>query len=216
MSRRYHQGGRVVTAVDSLNLTVAAGEMLAVTGSSGSGKTTLLNLLGGLDTPTSGSIEVLGRALAGLSDRELASYRRQDVGIIFQAFRLLADRTALENVELPLTIAEVSRLQRRQRAEAALTAVGLAERMHHRPAELSGGEQQRVGVARALVKGARLVLADEPTGNLDSATSRELMQLLARLRTESELTVVVVSHDLALVEEFTTRVVTLQDGRVAV
>ncbi len=176
-----------------------------MTGASGSGKSTLLNLLGGLDTPSAGTIEV-GGALVSAMDREaLARYRRFVAGMIFQSFNLVAARTALENVELPLIFAGVERKERRRRAAELLDKVGLAHRAAHRPPELSGGEQQRVAVARALANGPRLLLADEPTGNLDSRTSREIVGLLAGLNRESNLTVIMVSHEEALVREFAQR-----------
>ena len=214
LSRHYQRGGRVVTAVDRVSLRVTEGALLAVTGASGSGKTTLLNLIGGLDSPTGGTLDVYGQQLQQLSERQLSCYRRERVGVVFQAFRLLPERTALENVELPLTIAEVPRNLRRDRATAALTSVGLAQRLHHRPSELSGGEQQLVGIARALAKGPRLLLADEPTGNLDSAASQELMQLLKELQEHRGLTVILVTHDVETVRPFATEVVAMQDGRL--
>jgi len=197
-----------------VDLAVAAGRFIAVTGASGSGKSTLLNLLGGLDTPSAGTITVGGELVSSMSRDELARYRRSGVGVIFQSFNLIPARTALENVELPLVFAGLERAERRRRASELLTEVGLAHRANHRPPELSGGEQQRVAVARALANGPRLLLADEPTGNLDSRTSREIVGLLAALNREAGLTIIMVSHEEALVSEFAHGMVRLMDGRV--
>jgi putative ABC transport system ATP-binding protein len=183
-------------------------------GTSGSGKTTLLNLLGGLDTPTGGTLEIMGHSPGSLDDRALARFRRTVIGIIFQAFHLLPARTAIENVELPLMLGEVPRMRRRELAAAALEDVGLGERIDHLPSELSGGEQQRVAIARALAREPELLLADEPTGNLDSTTSREIMDLIQRLNRNRGLTIVLVSHDQAEVGRIADRVVSLEDGRI--
>jgi putative ABC transport system ATP-binding protein len=214
LSKTYTVGDVRVAALADVSLAVAEGRFVAVTGASGSGKSTLLNLLGGLDTPSAGTIEI-GGALVSAMDREaLARYRRFDVGVIFQSFNLVAARTALENVELPLLFAGVDKRDRRRRAAELLDRVGLAQRAAHRPPELSGGEQQRVAVARALANGPRLLLADEPTGNLDSRTSREIIGLLAGLNREQGLTVVLVSHEENLVREYAHEIVRLRDGRV--
>jgi putative ABC transport system ATP-binding protein len=214
LSRTYRLGDVRVAALADVTLAVPEGRFVAVTGASGSGKSTLLNLLGGLDTPSAGTIEV-GGALVSSMDREaLARYRRFVAGMIFQSFNLVAARTALENVELPLIFAGVDKKERRRRAAELLDKVGLAHRAAHRPPELSGGEQQRVAVARALANGPRLLLADEPTGNLDSRTSREIVGLLAGLNRESRLTVIMVSHEEALVREFAQEIVRLKDGRI--
>jgi len=214
LSRTYLIGEVRVAALDDVSLAVEAGRFVAVTGASGSGKSTLLNLLGGLDTPTAGSIEVEGALVSAMDREALARYRRFGVGMIFQSFNLIAARTALENVELPLVFAGVDKKERKRRAADLLDQVGLAQRAGHRPPELSGGEQQRVAVARALANGPRLLLADEPTGNLDSRTSREIVGLLAGLNRDRGLTVVMVSHEEALVREFAHEVVRLRDGRV--
>lgn len=205
----------MVRAVDGITLQVADGELVGIVGTSGSGKTTLLNLVGGLDTPTSGHLEVLGQRLDSLSGRELALYRRSTIGIIFQAFHLLPARNALENVELPLLLQNVSRAERAHRVMAALERVGLADRIDHLPSELSAGEQQRVAIARALVKRPRLLLADEPTGNLDSRTSDEIMRLIRGLNREEDLTVILVSHDEGAVRRIAHRTLRIEDGRVA-
>jgi putative ABC transport system ATP-binding protein len=214
LSRTYLIGEVRVAALADVSLAVAAGRFVAVTGASGSGKSTLLNLLGGLDTPTAGSIEVDGSLVSAMDREALARYRRFGAGMIFQSFNLVAARTALENVELPLIFAGVEKKERRRRAAELLEMVGLAPRAGHRPPELSGGEQQRVAVARALANGPRLLLADEPTGNLDSRTSREIVGLLAGLNRDRGLTIVMVSHEEALVREFAHEIVRLRDGRV--
>ena len=214
LSRTYRVGDVRVAALADVTLAVPEGRFVAVTGASGSGKSTLLNLLGGLDTPSAGTIEVGGALVSAMDRGALARYRRFVAGMIFQSFNLVAARTALENVELPLIFAGVERKERKRRAAELLDKVGLAHRAAHRPPELSGGEQQRVAVARALANGPRLLLADEPTGNLDSRTSREIVGLLAGLNRESNLTVIMVSHEEALVREYAQEIVRLKDGRI--
>jgi putative ABC transport system ATP-binding protein len=214
LSRTYRVGDVRVAALADVTLAVPKGRFVAVTGASGSGKSTLLNLLGGLDTPSAGTIEVGGALVSAMDRGALARYRRFVAGMIFQSFNLVAARTALENVELPLIFAGVERKERKRRAAELLDKVGLAHRAAHRPPELSGGEQQRVAVARALANGPRLLLADEPTGNLDSRTSREIVGLLAGLNRESNLTVIMVSHEEALVREYAQEIVRLRDGRI--
>jgi putative ABC transport system ATP-binding protein len=203
-----------VAALQDVSLELEEGRFAAVTGSSGSGKSTLLNLLGGLDTPSSGTIEVRGRKISEMEKEELALYRRHGVGMIFQSFNLIPSLTALENVALPLIFAEVPKKKRRERAEGMLAQVGLQARLAHRPAELSGGEQQRVAIARALVNHPQVLLADEPTGNLDSLTAREIVTLLADLNRRQGLTVVMVTHEEALAQEFADSIVRLRDGHV--
>ncbi len=214
LSKTYVVGGVRVPALDDVSLSVGEGRFVAVIGASGSGKSTLLNLLGGLDTPTAGTIEIDGALISAMDREALARYRRHGAGMIFQSFNLVPARTALENVELPLIFAGVEKAERRKRAAELLDRVGLAARTAHRPAELSGGEQQRVAVARALANGPRLLLADEPTGNLDSRTSREIVGLLAELNRVRNLTVVMVTHEEGLAREFAHDVVRLRDGRV--
>jgi putative ABC transport system ATP-binding protein len=214
LTRTYLVGGARVAALEDVSLEVGDGRFVAVTGASGSGKSTLLNLLGGLDTPTAGTIEVGGELVSAMDREALARYRRFGAGMIFQSFNLVPARTALENVELPLVFANVDRKERKRRAAELLEQVGLGRRARHRPSELSGGEQQRVAVARALANGPRLLLADEPTGNLDSRTAREIVGLLAGLNRDRRLTVVLVSHEEGLVREFAHEVVRLRDGRV--
>jgi predicted ABC-type transport system involved in lysophospholipase L1 biosynthesis ATPase subunit len=197
-----------------VSLEIRSGERVALLGKSGSGKSTLLNLLGGLDLPTSGTIEVAGRNLAQLSARDMARHRLTTVGMIFQSFNLIPSRTALENVALPLIFAGRPRRERRTAARQALEAVGLGQRVEHRPAELSGGEQQRVAVVRALINRPALLLADEPTGNLDSATAEEIIALISeRVRTD-HTTLILVTHDEELARRCTDRVVRLQDGKL--
>lgn len=214
LKRHFRRGEHTVRAVDGVTFEVATGEFFGVVGTSGSGKTTLLNLIGGLDTPSSGHLEVMGHPLDSLDSRGLALYRRNTVGIVFQAFHLLPARSAFDNVELPLLLQNVPAAERKQRVEAALEQVGLDARLDHRPSELSGGEQQRVAIARALAKQPRLLLADEPTGNLDSRTSAEILELVRRLNREYHLTVILVSHDEAAVREIAHRMIRLEDGQV--
>ncbi|MBI3933925.1 MAG: ABC transporter ATP-binding protein, partial [Acidobacteria bacterium] len=204
----------VIRAVEDVSLEIAAGEFAALLGPSGSGKSTLLHLMAGLDKPTAGSIQVAGKELGGLHSEELACYRRHTVGMVFQAFNLIASLRVFENVELPLRLAEVERDERRDRVRDALKHVGLSGRMHHRPPELSGGEQQRVALARALVNRPSLLLADEPTGNLDSRTGEEILLLIAELNRTLGMTVVLVTHERALAERFVRRMIFMADGKV--
>jgi putative ABC transport system ATP-binding protein len=214
LTKVYSSGPVKVTALRDVTLSVSQGRFVGVTGASGSGKSTLMNLLGGLDTPTSGSICVEGRLISDLSKGELALFRRNTVGMIFQSFNLVASYSALENVTLPLLFAGVAKSERARRAGELLRTVGLDSRSGHRPSELSGGEQQRVAIARALVNRPRILLADEPTGNLDSKTSRQIVQTLSDLNTIQELTIVMISHEEAMLREFADEIVYLQDGTV--
>jgi putative ABC transport system ATP-binding protein len=211
LSRRYVMGETVLSALDGVTLTFQAGEIAAIVGRSGSGKSTLLQLLGGLDRPTSGEVYVRGKPLAESTEDELALYRRQEVGFIFQFFNLVPTLTALQNVELPLVLAGVPKSQRRLRAAELLERTGLGGRRDHRPSQLSGGEQQRVAIARALVHDPPLLLADEPTGNLDSKTAGEILGLLSSLAGKS---IIVVTHDRALADSFAKRTVEFRDGKV--
>ncbi len=199
-------------ALSNMNLEIAGGEFLAVMGPSGSGKSTLLNLLGLLDTPSRGEITFDGAALADHGDRQLAKLRNREIGFIFQSFHLIADLNALDNVQIPLLYRNLSNHIRREMAEIALERVGLSARMHHFPTQLSGGQQQRVAIARAIVGTPRLLLADEPTGNLDSKMGEEVMQILEEYNREAGVTVVMVTHDERLAER-TERTVRLFDGR---
>jgi putative ABC transport system ATP-binding protein len=207
-------GGTTIRAVDGVTLDIQSGEFVALLGASGSGKSSLLNLIAGLDSPTSGQVVSGGKDLARLSRQELAKYRRHGVGMVFQSFNLIPSMTVLENVELPLRFAEVERSQRAAMAGTALDRVGLGARLRHRPIELSGGEQQRVGLARALVNQPSILLADEPTGNLDSHTGTEVMDLIRNLNASSGMTVVLVTHEQAIAEKYATRMISLADGKV--
>lgn len=207
-------GSATIRAVDGVTLQVEPGEFIALLGASGSGKSSLLNLIAGLDSPTSGSIVVGERNLAALSRDELAQYRRYTVGMVFQSFNLIPSMTVLENVELPLRFAEVERSKRGAMAKQALERVGLAGRIQHRPIELSGGEQQRVALARALINQPSILLADEPTGNLDSRTGTEVMELIRRLNESLQMTVVLVTHERDLAEKYAERLVSMADGKV--
>jgi putative ABC transport system ATP-binding protein len=214
LRRDFQMGHQTVHALDGVSLTVEAGEFLGVMGPSGSGKSTLLHLLGGLDRPTAGRIQVQGQDLTALDENGLAAYRRREAGFVFQAFSLVPTMTALQNVEFPMLFTRVPPAQRRERARHLLEAVGLADRLGHKPTELSGGEQQRVVIARALVNDPTIILADEPTGNLDSRTGAEVMALLAQLNQEQARTVIIVSHDPSIVN-YTSRCIHLLDGRIA-
>jgi putative ABC transport system ATP-binding protein len=213
LHRDFQMGQETVHALDGLSVTVEAGEFLGIMGPSGSGKSTLLYLLGGLDRPTSGEIWVRSRELTALDENELALYRRREVGFVFQSYNLIPTMTALENVEFPTLFARVPPVQRRERACALLELMGLGDRMAHRPTELSGGQQQRVAIARALINDPAIILADEPTGNMDSHTGAEIMQALARLNQEQGRTIVLVSHD-ASITDFTGRCIHVLDGRI--
>jgi putative ABC transport system ATP-binding protein len=212
LSKVYRRGASEVRAVDGIDLDVDAGEFMAIMGRSGSGKTTLLDLLGCLLRPTDGQLSIDGRSVIGASDGELATIRRERIGFVFQEFNLIPTLTAIENVLLPLRYGP-RRPDARSRATELLELVGLAERASHRPTELSGGEQQRVAIARALVNDPAVILADEPTGELDSATSERLMTTLRQLNAERGVTIIIVTHD-AGVAGVTDRVVRLTDGRV--
>ena len=214
ISRHYTMGETSVRAVNELSLSVANNEFLALLGSSGSGKSTLLNLVAGLDRPTSGSIFAHGQNIASLNSLELARYRRNTIGMIFQSFNLLPRMTLEENVELPLRLAEVDRAERPVRVREALERVRLTHRLGHRPTELSGGEQQRVAIARALVNRPKILLADEPTGNLDSATGEAILTLLRELRSQLGMTIVMVTHERPLAEAFADRLAIMGDGKL--
>jgi putative ABC transport system ATP-binding protein len=214
LHRDYPMGHEIVHALDGVDLTVEEGEFLGVMGPSGSGKSTLLYLMGGLDRPTAGHIWVRDQDITGLDENGLAAYRRREVGFVFQTFNLVSTMGALENVEFPMLFARVPPAQRRERARHLLELMGLGDRMGHKPTELSGGQQQRVAIARALVNDPTIILADEPTGNLDSHTGAEVMAILAQLNQEQGRTIVVVSHDPSIID-FTSRCVHLLDGRVA-
>ena len=212
LARRYMMGKQEVYALNGVDLQIERGEFVALVGPSGSGKSTLLNMLGGLDRPSSGEIWVDDLELGKASDKRLVHYRRERLGFIFQSFNLLPTRTAVENVEVPLMLAGVKRRERRERALELLSRVGLASRANHRPSELSGGEQQRVAVARSLANNPQVLLADEPTGNLDSKTGAEILRLLQEVQQEGR-TMVLVTHD-STVASHADRIVHLLDGSI--
>jgi putative ABC transport system ATP-binding protein len=214
LCRYYRMGQTLIRAVDGVSLEISAGEFVALLGSSGSGKSSVLNLIAGLDRPTSGSVIVQDRNLAKLSREELAKYRLHVVGMVFQSFNLIASMTVAENVELPLRFAEVDRAKRETLAHDALDRVGLRARMNHRPSELSGGEQQRAALARALINRPRLLLADEPTGNLDSRTGTEIMDMVRDFNQQLGMTVVMVTHERTLAERYAQRMIFLADGKL--
>lgn len=224
VARHYQMGDALIRAVNEISLDVRAGEFLALLGASGSGKSTLLNLVAGLDRPTSGAIFAEGRDLAAMSGEELARHRNHTIGIVFQSFHLLPKMTLEENVELPLRLAEMPRSERPARVSEALERVGLSARTKHRPSELSGGEQQRAAIARALVNRPSILLADEPTGNLDSRTGEEIMKLIGEIHRPASgpglpavagRTIIMVTHERALAERYADRIVTLSDGAIS-
>jgi putative ABC transport system ATP-binding protein len=214
ISRHYQMGGTLVRAVDEVTLAIPAGEFLALLGSSGSGKSTLLNLIAGLDRPTSGGIYAHERNLADMNSDELARHRSHTIGIVFQAFNLLPRMTLEENVELPLRLAGVDRQDRMARVRDAVERVHLGARLTHRPSELSGGEQQRAALARALVNRPTILLADEPTGNLDSVTGDEIMLLLREINETLKVTIVMVTHEHPRAEKFAHRMILMKDGKL--
>lgn len=215
LTRTYQVGGADVHALRGVDLDVAAGDFVGLVGVSGSGKSTMLHLIGGLDTPTAGSVEVEGRDLTNLSRRERSYYRRQTVGFVFQSFYLIPTLTAEANIRLALTLQGVYGRKRDELARAALDRVGLAERRDHLPGQLSVGQQQRVAVARAIVHKPPVLLADEPTANLDRATAQQLMDLLAQLNRDLGTTIVMVTHDDQLAARYCRRTVAMEDGRLA-
>ena len=214
LAKHYQMGGSTVRALDGVSLTIQQGEFVGLLGTSGSGKSTLLNLVAGLDRPTSGSLRIFDQDLAAMSRMDLSLHRRRNVGIIFQSFNLVPTMTAADNVALAMMFAGVPRAERDTRASALLEAMGLAGRQQHRPRELSGGEQQRVAIARALSNQPHLLLADEPTGNLDSRTSREIMALLKELNERDGKTVIMVTHDPSLAKQYAHRTITMLDGQI--
>lgn len=214
LCRHYRMGETLIPAVDGVSLEVRRGEFVALLGASGSGKSSLLNLIAGLDRPTSGAVVVQGMDLAKLSSQALAKYRLHTVGMVFQSFNLIPSMNLAENVELPMRFATVERAQRTTLIGQALGRVGLGARMRHRPSELSGGEQQRASLARALVNQPQLLLADEPTGNLDSRTGAEIMDLILGLNRSLGMTVILVTHERALAERYAQRLIFLADGKL--
>ena len=214
VSKLYQMGTTSVTALDDVSLSIKEGEFVSIQGTSGSGKSTLLNMVGGLDHPSTGDVFFNAKPLAPLSKNEMARYRRFSVGMIFQNFNLIPTMTAAENVGLALAFGGLRGNQRRRRAEELLDRVGLADRLTHRPSELSGGEQQRVAIARALANNPKVLLADEPTGNVDSTRAHELLALLREMVDNDSLTILMVTHDRELATSFSDRIVLMKDGRV--
>ena len=212
--RHYQMGEALVRAVDGISIDIRAGEFVALLGASGSGKSSLLNLVAGLDRPTSGTVIIQGSNLATLSREALAKYRLRTVGMVFQSFNLISSMTLLENVEIPMRFAEVDRRERAALARQSLELVGLGGRLAHRPAELSGGEQQRASLARALINRPKLLLADEPTGNLDSRTGTEIMELIRGFNQSLGMTVLMVTHEQVLAEKYAGRMLHLADGKL--
>ena len=214
VTRHYKMGDATIPAVDGISLEVAEGDFVALLGSSGSGKSSLLNLIAGLDRPTAGSIVVQGSDLARLTPQQLAQYRLRTVGMVFQSFNLIASMTVQQNVELPLRFAEMDRTERARVSREAVERVGLGARIDHKPAQLSGGEQQRVALARALVNQPKLLLADEPTGNLDSKTGTGIMDLIDNFNRTLGMTVLMVTHERTLAERYARRLIFLADGKL--
>jgi putative ABC transport system ATP-binding protein len=214
LTKHYPMGDAVVRALDGVSIAISEGELVALLGTSGSGKSTLLNLIAGLDHPTSGTVRINGTDISKMSREQLSRHRRENVGMIFQSFNLVSTMTALENVKLAMMFAGVPKTEREQRAAQLLESTGLKGRQRHRPKELSGGEQQRVAISRALANKPRVLLADEPTGNLDSRTSREIMELLKGLNEREGITIVLVTHDANLAAQYARRTITMMDGAV--
>jgi putative ABC transport system ATP-binding protein len=213
LKKRYQMGKLDVSALNGVNLRVEAGEFMSIMGASGSGKTTLLNLIGALDRPTEGKVFIKENDIAGLDDNELAELRNREIGFVFQFFNLMARMSALKNVEMPMAFAGVPQEKRKGRATELLEEVGLSERLDHRPTELSGGEQQRVAIARALVNDPSVVLCDEPTGNVDTETGKEIIEILRKMNREQRQTFVIVTHD-PLVAGSVDRIARMQDGLI--
>jgi len=212
VSRVYHLGGETLRALDGVSVSINRGEFVAIVGPSGSGKSTLANVIGGLDQPSEGSVTIDDIDLSHAGDHKLSAYRNKYLGFVFQAFNLQPALTALENVEVPLILAGMKRRERVQRAKECLESVGLQERMNHRPAELSGGQRQRVSIARALANNPSLIIADEPTGNLDSQKGVEIMQLLRGLHKQG-ITLVIITHDESIAKQ-ADRILSMHDGRL--
>lgn len=212
--KQYRKGRIFVPALNQINITIEQGEFISIIGKSGSGKSTLLNLIGGLDTPSAGDLTVKQKALQSLNRRELAYHRRYTVGMVFQSFNLIPSRTAQENITLALIFGGTPRKDRKKRAGELLEMVGLKDRVKHRPTELSGGEAQRVAIARALANDPEIILADEPTGNLDSSTSVEIVDILLKLNKQKGKTVIMVTHDEEVAKKVSDRLIRLKDGMV--
>ncbi|MBL7110887.1 MAG: ABC transporter ATP-binding protein [Bacteroidales bacterium] len=214
LTRTYQKGPVEVRALQEVSCEMDQGKFYSIVGKSGSGKSTLLNLVGGLDKPTAGDIDFYGKNMSEMSRKDLARHRRHSVGMIFQSFNLIHSRTALENVVLPLVFSGMNKRERTSRGKDILDQVGLGDRMKHYPNELSGGEAQRVAIARALANQPDAILADEPTGNLDTKTSEEIVELLVSLNKEKGLTVIMVTHDVEMAEAVSDQVIRLKDGQI--
>lgn len=212
ITRTYHLGDETLNALDGINLVIQAGEFVAITGPSGSGKSTLANIIGGLDRPTSGTVTVNGNDLSRVRDGKLSNYRNHNIGFVFQSFNLQGMQTALENVMLPLIFARIKPKERKARAIACLKAVGLGDRLLHKPSQLSGGQRQRVAIARALVVQPQIILADEPTGNLDSKHGEEIIKLLKDLNRQG-ITLIIITHDMNVARQ-AHRVIEIRDGKL--
>ncbi|MBR5979834.1 MAG: ABC transporter ATP-binding protein [Oscillospiraceae bacterium] len=212
VSKIYNPGENEVRALDGVSLSIDKGEFVAIIGQSGSGKSTLMNILGCLDTPTAGTYRLHGMDVSHMSDNEQSDVRNMEIGFIFQGFNLIQSLTALENVELPLTYRGVGKKERLNLARNALTRVGLGQRMDHRPQEMSGGQQQRVAIARAIAQAPPILLADEPTGNLDSGSSREIIEIIKKLHAEGR-TVILITHDPGIAAQ-AKRIITISDGKI--
>ncbi|HJP96469.1 MAG TPA: ABC transporter ATP-binding protein [Candidatus Saccharimonadales bacterium] len=213
LTKTYKLGDEILHALDDVSLTVQAGEFVAITGPSGSGKSTFANIVGGLDQPSSGTVIVDGNDLSHVHDKQLSDYRNRHIGFVFQSFNLQGTQTALENVMLPLVFARMKPKDRKVRAKECLEAVGLGDRLKHRPSQLSGGQRQRVAIARALAVKPSIILADEPTGNLDTARGDEIMKLLRNLNKQG-ITLIVITHDMSIAKQ-ADRIVRIQDGKIA-
>ncbi|HSX30315.1 MAG TPA: ABC transporter ATP-binding protein [Candidatus Saccharimonadales bacterium] len=212
LTKTYKLGDEIFNALDGIDCTIQAGEFVAITGPSGSGKSTLANIIGGLDKPTSGTVIVDGQDLSHVRDRQLSDYRNHHVGFVFQSFNLQGTQTALENVMLPLVFARMKGKERKARAKECLEAVGLGDRLKHKPSQLSGGQRQRVAIARALAVKPSIILADEPTGNLDSARGDEIMKLLKDLNKQG-ITLIIITHDTSIAKQ-AGRIINIKDGKV--
>jgi len=212
LTKTYHLGDEALNALDGVDCTINAGEFVAITGPSGSGKSTLANIIGGLDKPSSGTVVVDGNDLSHVYDRQLSDYRNHHIGFVFQSFNLQGTQTALENVMLPLVFSRMKPKDRKARAKECLDAVGLGDRLEHKPSQLSGGQRQRVAIARALAVKPSIILADEPTGNLDSARGDEIMKLLRDLNKQG-ITLIIITHDMSIARQ-ADRVIQIKDGKM--
>jgi putative ABC transport system ATP-binding protein len=212
LTKTYHLGDETLNALDGVTCSVQAGEFVAITGPSGSGKSTLANIIGGLDRPSGGTVVVDGQDLSHVRDRQLSDYRNHHIGFVFQSFNLQGTQTALENVMLPLVFSRMRSKDRKARAKECLEAVGLGDRLKHRPSQLSGGQRQRVAIARALAVKPSIILADEPTGNLDSARGEEIMKLLKELNKQG-ITLIVITHDMSIAKQ-ADRIIQIKDGKM--